>query len=629
MPKLISPDFLLYEAMLHEFYDKKFTEIPNLSYTLSDAARLGVYTRKEALGYDLRTNLGLAAKYILGIQLVPFQLVMLEQLWNKRFPLIVMNRGASKTFIMAVYSCLRALFTQGSKIVLIGASFRQSKLIFAEIERIYTNAPLFRQCCQKAPAHYPSEAVLRVGDSSITAVPLGYDGQTIRGLRATHIIADEFASIPQEVFQVVVRGFAAVSKDPAKKVFELAKEKYLKEKGVEISLASDDKNQIVVAGTAFYRFNHFYKTMEQYDSIITDKKIDTVENEFGSVERLDYHDYAVIQVPYTAIPPGFMDMTQIAQAKLTMHPIFFNMEYMAEFAGATGGFFPMIDIENATAGNVIKDEMGNAILVDGEIQKNEAFGLELKAQADGVYVMGADPARDHDNFAICIIKITKDGNYRVVYSEVWNRKEWGYSVRRIRELIKQFNIQRICIDKGGGGTTIEDLLKDKKYIEPGELPIFNIEKQEEEADWYKGLNILEVKDFSDYTWYRQANYSLQGDIHHRRIMFPSSFVDDATYSKYAFKDQEVDDCFDCIINTKLELAQIERTVKGGGREHFDLPEEQVKNARAKGIPERKDRYSALLLAAHAARTLHGLGKWEEKIEYIPGFWLFGETKSAE
>lgn len=619
---MINPDFLGYEAILNQLHGVTLDHVPKTSHIASDSVRLGTLTRREALARDFQTNLGLTTKYILNVNLLPFQLVLLERLWNKRFLLLTMTRGGGKTFILAVYSCLRAILNQGSKIILVGANFRQSKLIFEEIERMYRHAPLFQQCCPKPPVNQPARSILRVGESTITAIPLGHDGHTIRGLRATHILADEFASIPEEVFQVVVRGFAAVAKDPAKQVMDIYKEKHLASKGVDIGLLSSrSQNQIVLSGTAYYKFNHFFKTMETYDDIIAQQMFTQRENADGIIERVNYKDYAVIQIPYTAMPAGFMDVTQIGQARLTMHPILFAMEYLAEFAGTTGGFFPMLDIENATAGNSIKNEDGTLAVIGGEPSINPYFSIELEAEPDGIYVMGADPARETDNFAVCVIKITRDGKYRIVYADAWNRKEWGFSVRRIRELIKTFNIQRITIDKGGGGTTIEDLLKDKKYIESGETPIFNIEKEEEEADWFIGQNILEVKDFSDYTWYRESNYSLQGDIHHKRLMFPASYVDESIYHKFPFRESDIDDCFKEMQSMRLELCQIERTMKGSNREHFDLPDEQIKMAKEKGVMERKDRYSALLLASHAAREMQGYGEWDEKQGYLGGNWL--------
>jgi hypothetical protein len=618
---IVTPDFLGYEAMLSHLYGERLEDVPRTSNIDSNAVSVGTLSRRDALGMDFKANLGLTAKYILNLNLLPFQLTILEMLWQKRFPYMVMTRGGGKTFILAVYACLRALLTPGSKVVLVGANFRQSQLIFEYIVNIYDSSPMFQQCCPKPPSKQPAKWVLTVGNSTITAVPLGHDGSTIRGLRATCIIADEFASIPEEIFQVVVRGFAAVAKDPALKVMDKWKHAHLKKSGDAVGTLLDEGNQIILSGTASYIFNHFFKTKERYEEIINNKIQHEVESDQGVIEKVDYRDYGIIEIPYQAMPPGFMDVTQIGQAKATMHPLFFGMEYEAKFAGTTGGFFPMIDIENATAGKVLKNDDGTAKLLDGESTSNPYYHIELEAQPDGVYVMGADPARETDNFAVCVIKITKDGKYRIVYCDAWNRKDWGFSVRRIRELIKKFNVQRISIDKGGGGTTIEDLLKDKRYIEAGELPIFNIEKKDEEGDWFVGMDILQVQDFSEYTWYRAANYSLQGEIHHRQIMFPADYIDEAVYDKFNFRETEINSCYDNLQAMRLELAQIERTLKGANREHFDLPDDQIKQAKEKGVVHRKDRYSALLLAAHAARDLHGYGEWQDKMEYIPGFWL--------
>ena len=75
-----------------------------------------------------------------------------------------------------------------------------------------------------------TDVLLRLNDSTVTCLPLG-DGQKIRGQRANDIIADEFASIPREIFENVVAGFAAVSADPVDNVKRLAAQKKAKELG--------------------------------------------------------------------------------------------------------------------------------------------------------------------------------------------------------------------------------------------------------------------------------------------------------------------------------------------------------------------------------------------------------------
>src|SRR5690606_33502225 len=69
------------------------------------------------------------------LRLESFQQIMLELLWYKKFPMILATRGAGKTFILALYALLRALLVPGSKIVIVGAGFRQAKLVFKYIEQ--------------------------------------------------------------------------------------------------------------------------------------------------------------------------------------------------------------------------------------------------------------------------------------------------------------------------------------------------------------------------------------------------------------------------------------------------------------------------------------------------------------
>ena len=64
------------------------------------------------------------------LRLEAFQQVMLDLLWHKKFPMVLATRGAGKTFMLALYALLRALLVPGSKIVIVGAGFRQAKLVF-------------------------------------------------------------------------------------------------------------------------------------------------------------------------------------------------------------------------------------------------------------------------------------------------------------------------------------------------------------------------------------------------------------------------------------------------------------------------------------------------------------------
>ena len=173
-------------------------------------------------------------KYVLNIELSPFQSLILQEVWNKKFPMLIGSRGMGKSFLLSVYPLLRALFMPRRKIIVVGAAFRQSKVLFEYMDTIWKNAPVLRDLCgsNSGPRRDVDRCVMHIGDSTITCLPLG-DGSKIRGQRANDIIADEFASIPREIFENVVAGFAAVASSPIEKVKAKARQKKASELGVE------------------------------------------------------------------------------------------------------------------------------------------------------------------------------------------------------------------------------------------------------------------------------------------------------------------------------------------------------------------------------------------------------------
>ena len=212
-------------------------------------------------------------KQIFNIQLLPSQALILYELWNRKFPMLIASRGFGKSFMLSLYCMLRALILPGRKVVVVGAAFRQSKVLFEYMETIWNNSPILRDICDgnSGPRRDVDRCVMRINDSRVTCLPLG-DGQKIRGQRANDIISDEFASIPRDIFETVVAGFAAVSSDPIENVKRLAAEKKAKELGIDITNEDENKledkdNQIILSGTAYYDFNHFATYWKRWKSI--------------------------------------------------------------------------------------------------------------------------------------------------------------------------------------------------------------------------------------------------------------------------------------------------------------------------------------------------------------------------
>jgi hypothetical protein len=585
-------------------------------------------TRPEYLSFITRE--------ILNIQLLPAQSLFLREIWNRKFPMLIASRGFGKSFMLSLYAVLRALILPRRKVVVVGAAFRQSKVLFEYMETMWRNSPMLRDICDgdSGPRRDTDRCTLRLNDSTVTCLPLG-DGQKIRGQRANDIIADEFASIPREIFENVVAGFAAVSADPVENVKRLAAKKKAEELGV--SFHTEEKevkkdNQIILSGTAYYDFNHFATYWKKWKSIIKSRgDISRLREIFGEdpPESFDWTQYSIIRMPYELLPKGFMDADQVARSKATVHTGIYQMEYGACFTRDSQGFFKRSLIESCVVSedSAIKDENGNDILFEAVLLGNQ----------DKRYIFGVDPASEVDNFSIVVLEV-HPSHRRIVHCWTTTRSEhkekvkrgystetdfYAYCARKIRDLMKLFPCIHIAMDAQGGGVAVMESLHDNDKIKDGEAPIWPVidDDKPKDTDGERGLHILEMCQFAKYDWLAESNHGMRKDFEDKALLFPRFDPLTLTISGHedGTKGRMFDTLEECVLDIeelKDELAMIQMTQTSAGRDRWDTPEVVVGTGKKSKI--RKDRYSALLMANMAARTLQRLPTQAE-YQFYGGF----------
>ena len=561
-------------------------------------------------------------KQVFNIDLLPAQSLMLQEMWGRKFPMLIASRGFGKSFILSLYAMMRALLMPKRKIVVVGAAFRQSKVLFEYMDTIWKGAPILRDMVgsDSGPRRDVDMCRMILGESTVTCLPLG-DGSKIRGQRANDIIADEFASIPREIFENVVAGFAAVSASPIENVKIMASKKRAIELGDIEADTLDERdpssNQIIISGTAYYEFNHFAEYWKKWKTIIQSKGIPKrLEKVFGTKEipsDFNWQDYSIIRIPFELLPEGFMDAGQVARSRATIHSGIYQMEYGACFTRDSQGFFKRSLLESCV---VTKD---NSIsLPSGDV----FFESMLRGDPTAQYIYGVDPASEVDNFSIVVLELHLD-HRRIAHCWTTNRGEhkekvksgiisetdfYAYCARKIRDLMKVFPCRQIAMDAQGGGIAVMESLHDNDKVKEGEYPIWPIieEDKEKDTDGYPGLHILEMCQFAKSDWLGEANHGLRKDFEDRVLIFP--FFDAVSLGLSAADDKmkkrlhdTLEDCVMEIEELKDELSMIEMSQTPAGRDKWDTPE--VKTIGGKKGRLRKDRYSALLMANMTARTI--------------------------
>jgi hypothetical protein len=578
-------------------------------------------------------------KHIFKIDILPFQSLILKELYHRKFPMLIGSRGMGKTFIMSLYCLLRAFLMPNRKIVVVGAAFRQSKFLHDYMENIWKNSPILRDLCDSnsGPRRDVDMCRMVINGSQVVALPIG-DGSKIRGQRANDIISDEFASMSREIFENVIAGFAAVSASPSEGVKLQAAKRRAKELNIDPDLLTKNQkiedvgNQIVLAGTAYYDFNHFATYWKRWKSIIKSKgdphKLKDVFGEEDIPESFNWKDYSIIRIPVDLIPKGFMDDAQIARSKATVHNGIYLMEFGAVFCTDSAGFFKRSLIESC-----VGSDQKPVNINSGEVY----FDPMLKGNPTGQYIIGVDPASEVDNFSIVVLEVHND-HRRIVHCWTTNRQQhkdriskglteekdfYSFCARKIRDLMGAFPTVHIAMDAQGGGIAVSEALHDPKNLSKGEVPIWPTidENKAKDTDDEAGLHILELCQFAKYDWLAEANHGLRKDFEDKVLIFPR--FDPITIGLSIEQDKmanrtydTLEDCVMEIEELKNELCMIEIRQTSTGREHWDTPEVKIGTGRKERI--RKDRYSSLLMANMAARQTRAR-RIQDEYNIVGGF----------
>lgn len=457
------------------------------------------------------------------------------------------------TFLLGTLAALSCLLYPGYRVGLIGPVFRQSKMIFSEVEKLYDQSSILREACVKRPTRGSDTCYLKFKSSAgktpsyIEALPLS-DGSKIRGSRFYLILIDELAQVPDQVLDMVVRPMGATSLAPMERVHRLEEQQRLIKAGLATAedFAEEKVNKMVMTSSGYYKFNHMWRRMRDHWSMMNEADAKGVVS-----------PYSVWQIPHWDLPEGFLDKANIAEAKRIMSTHEFSMEYEAAMVSDSEGFFKASLLEDCTLGSSF------SILFDGDVNKN--------------YIIGIDP--NQGGAASCGVVVIEMGRPHKIVSVLELKDKTTQSLTKsVQMLCEKFNVTRVFMDRGGGGKAVMDLLEEGY---DNKVPI--LDRTNPDNVQKEGRHILEMVNFNP-AWISDANFTTKAMFEDKSLRFPELLVsaDDLTAKHY-----------EVVTTLKSQLLNIVVTQTATGILHFDTP--------SKGM--NKDLYSALILAAHGARQV--------------------------
>lgn len=385
-----------------------------------------------------RANPHRFAKDYLHLDLHLFQKILLVMMNICTSFVFIASRGLGKTFLSAIFCCIRCILYPGTKICIASGTRGQGINV---LEKIMTELkPASLELCNeiddKQSKMNGTNAQIVFKNGSFIKVVTANDNA--RGNRANILLIDEYRMVPKDIIDTILRKFLTNPRMPG----------YLKKPEYK-HLA--ERNKTLYLSSAYFKDHWSYtKAEDNYRFMIDDKR-----NDF------------VCGFPYQlAIREGLLFEEDVADqmAESDFSEVKWSMEMDALFFGDSDGTF--FDFNSVSKNRRIKYPM----LPDKLASKlGNTPKLRIQPKQNGeVRILSADIAlmssKKHNNDASAIfinqLLPTKVGRYpsNIVYCDAAEGLHTEDQALMIRRLYEEYQCDYIVLDCVGIGLGVFDAL---------------------------------------------------------------------------------------------------------------------------------------------------------------------------
>lgn len=579
------------------------------------------------LAYNLKLLTGSDGN---GIEMYPFQEMLIKMLFEKDNVLSIIGRGVGKTTCAIWFIALYCILYPNSRIGILSPSFRKSRDIYKGVEDLIgkRGSSLLKQCVlDKRQA--PDLCYMKwANGSEIFALPLGASGDKIRGYRFNVVILDEAGFVPEKIITSVIIPFLSTNFDPIEREKSKKREDDLIKRGLmeEKDRIIFKNNKFLAFSSATYQFEYLFMMYKAYKEAILNPKPD----QFAS--------YGLFQMSYEAAPEGLLNKASTENAKNSLSKAEFTKEYCAQFPSDSDSYFSMKKMEDCT------------------IPAGKEPCLELVGEKGAKYLLSIDPnsmsdASTADHFGMGLFKLNVDQTVTLVHQFAACELNITDYIWYMLYLITEFNIVCIVIDRSGAQfinmCNESQIFKDRGIV----LDFFEADFDVDEKDYIRELNRARrsynltskricYSQYFNNDWKRRANEHLQWAIEYKKLWFAANPSDDKTeilqnltipnFDKLKiFSGEEAGDDSDSrkidfiehqqflMKDVKSQCSLIELQVSSQGTHTFELPS-NIRRIRGEG-QIRRDCYTNLYLGNYMAKRYCDMTSTDEKFNFVTNY----------
>lgn len=378
----------------------------------------------------------------LQINIHPFQQFLIYELDKSEQSTVIATRGIGKSWILAVYSCCRAILYPNSRILVAAKRKKQAKLLITSkiMDDLYKRSEALRKEIKRLENNNNEVKIEFWNGSTIEAVVSNDDS---RGFRANMLIIDEYRLLTQEVVDTVLLPFLNTPRQPG----------YLKKP--EYSNIIEENVEIYLSSGGYSSEWSYQRLKETFNGMIKG------DNMFAC------------SIPFTtALEHGLTTRNRIKKEmkKESTSIAGFATEYCGlywkEFDGAL--FKSSLVNPCRTLEKVFippsKSDYIKYLRSEEKPYKIPKAKDEIRLISCDIAIAGGN-ANDNSIYMCWRLIPNKYGLYdrQVCCIESYNGKEQESQAIRIKELFEDFDADYIIIDTNGAGSGVWSYIQKKNY----------------------------------------------------------------------------------------------------------------------------------------------------------------------
>ena len=395
---------------------------------------------------------------VLGIHLKLFQKILIWAMMHFNFAMYLAARGQGKTYLTALFCCVRCILFPGTKIVVSSGTLKQANEVLLKIQDDFMKrSPILCSEIEKCNIGQ-NDAVISFRNTSW--IKTRTSSENSRSARANIIIVDEFRMVDESVLNTVLRKFLTSPRQP--KYLEKPEYRHLQERNKEIYMSS-----------AYFKSSWAYKKAQSYTlSFFDDKK-----------------KYFICGLPYqVSVKEGLLSREQIEDemSELDFNELVQSMEMECLWFGDTDG--SLFNFDALASRRKIRNAFLPLEFYGDKFPMPKLGASEKRILSVDVALMKSTKKKDNDAAAIYLNSLVQTSGTSYQSNFVMGETFEGLTTDELGLIVMRYfykyNCTDLVIDTNGLGLGVFDfIIKDQYDPDTGET--------------YKALTCINDKDMAD------------------------------------------------------------------------------------------------------------------------------------